>query len=231
MSGDSSLACSSNVNAKLTNPMKDTPQQRLLADVEVFARERGLTHILPELKKGALVAQDPDAYLHFDIFSDEDRFVLEDEKKHKWRQTGTLYYMVIMSSLAAAVQGMDEAVINGAQLIYPEQFGIDTSTCMSTASAYEYRFLTYLFQPMVAVTNSWWHLFIARFFLGIGIGPKSATVPVYAAECSPAAIRGALVMMWQMWTAFGIFFGNVADLAFYYIPDSGGVRGLNWRLM
>lgn len=55
-----------------------------------------------------------------------------------------------------------------------------------------------------------WHLFIARFFLGIGIGPKSATVPIYAAEvregsdfvitcthnepqCSPALIRGALV--------------------------------------
>ena len=32
--------------------------------------------------------------------------------------------MVIMSSLAAAVQGMDEAVINGAQIIYPTQFGI-----------------------------------------------------------------------------------------------------------
>ena len=32
--------------------------------------------------------------------------------------------MVIMSSLAAAVQGMDEAVINGAQIIYPAQFGI-----------------------------------------------------------------------------------------------------------
>lgn len=32
--------------------------------------------------------------------------------------------MVIMSSLAAAVQGMDEAVINGAQIIYPKQFGI-----------------------------------------------------------------------------------------------------------
>ena len=65
-----------------------------------------------------------------------------------------------------------------------------------------------------AVTNTWWHLFIARFFLGFGIGyvinkctnknsplmseylsPKSATVPVYSAECSPAVIRGALVMM------------------------------------
>lgn len=40
-------------------------------------------------------------------------------------------------------------------------------------------------------------------FQGLGIGPKSSTVPVYSAECAPAPIRGALVMMWQMWTAFG----------------------------
>ena len=31
-----------------------------MSDVEVFARERGLTHILSELQKGALIAQDPD---------------------------------------------------------------------------------------------------------------------------------------------------------------------------
>lgn len=30
------------------------------------------------------------------------------------------------------------------------------------------------------VTNSWEHLFVARFVLGLGIGPKSATVPMYA---------------------------------------------------
>lgn len=81
------------------------------------------------------------------------------------------------------------------------------------------------------LTNTWWHLFIARFFLGFGIGPKSATVPVYAAECSPAPIRGALVMMWQMWTAFGIALGDLVDLCFYFIPDRHGVTGLNWRLM
>lgn len=55
-----------------------------------------------------------------------------------------------------------------------------------------------------ACTNTWWHLFIARFFLGFGIGPKSATVPIFAAECTPAPIRGSLVMQWQVWTAFGI---------------------------
>ena len=41
--------------------------------------------------------------------------------------------MVIMSSLAASVQGMDEAVINGAQIIYPKQFGIGTGTREHTA--------------------------------------------------------------------------------------------------
>jgi MFS family permease len=43
------------------------------------------------------------------------------------------------------------------------------------------------------VANSWVNLFIARFVLGLGIGPKSSTVPVYTAECAPAPIRGALV--------------------------------------
>jgi len=35
----------------------------------------------------------------------------------------------------------------------------------------------------------------------------AATVPMYAAELAPANIRGALVMGWQLWTAFGIFLG------------------------
>ena len=172
--------------------------------------------------------------------------------------------MVVMSSLAAAVQGMDEAVINGAQIIYPAQFGIGdpksskypSSTSdgppghvshsserdgwlvglvnsapylyvlkLSNQSHPDLIVYTGVAQPFLAgclipsingsaarklssslvlhpsciwsgLTNSWWHLFIARFFLGFGIGPKSATVPVYAAECSPAPIRGALVMMW-----------------------------------
>ena len=79
-------------------------------------------------------------------------------------------------------------------------------------------------------TNSWQHLFVARFVLGFGIGPKSSTVPVYAAECAPAPIRGALVMMWQMWTAFGIMLGYVTDVAFYKV-HSDSISGLNWRLM
>jgi MFS family permease len=69
-------------------------------------------------------------------------------------------------------------------------------------------------------------MFLARFVLGLGIGSKSTTVPVYAAECSPPLIRGALVMMWQMWTAFGIMLGNIMGVAFLNVGND-----LNWRLM
>lgn len=61
----------------------------------------------------------------------------------------------------------------------------------------------------------------SRIVLSLGIGPKSSTVPVYAAESAPPAIRGALVMMWQMWTAFGIMIGYVCSLAFYKLRNSG----------
>ncbi len=37
---------------------------------------------------------------------------------------------VVLCSVAAAVQGMDESVVNGAQLFFPQQFGIATSTAV-----------------------------------------------------------------------------------------------------
>lgn len=41
--------------------------------------------------------------------------------------------------------------------------------------------------------------------LGIGMGLKEVTVPVFSAENAPTIIRGGLVMSWQVWTAFGQF--------------------------
>ncbi|RPA80067.1 hypothetical protein BJ508DRAFT_327733 [Ascobolus immersus RN42] len=75
-----------------------------------------------------------------------------------------------------------------------------------------------------AVSQTWEQLMITRLIMGIGMGMKGACVPIFAAENSPAAIRGALVMSWQMWTAFGIFLGFLANLAVY---DVGAIA---WRL-
>jgi len=55
-------------------------------------------------------------------------------------------------------------------------------------------------------------LIILQVLLGIGMGLKEVTVPVYSAEIAPTSIRGGLVMSWQVWTAFGIFLGTCANL-------------------
>ena len=75
-----------------------------------------------------------------------------------------------------------------------------------------------------AFSQNWQQLFVTRLLLGIGMGAKASTVPIFAAENCPAAIRGGLVMTWQMWTAFGIFLGFCANLAVY------NVGKIAWRL-
>lgn len=73
-----------------------------------------------------------------------------------------------------------------------------------------------------SISSTWPQLLAFRLLLGIGLGINASTVSVYAAECAPAAIRGGLAVSWQMWTAFGIFLGFVANAAVYNV--STGAR-------
>ncbi|KAI5301426.1 hypothetical protein KEM56_001733 [Ascosphaera pollenicola] len=247
--------------AKFQNPLSGLSRQELFTDVEIFCREHGLDNHIEVFKKGALVAQNPKSAQDLQELTEDDKLSLQYEVEHKWAHPWALYNLVVMCSLAAAVQGMDETVNNGAQQFYLQRFGIvegkmdksrvDNLTGLIVGAPYLAcatigcwiteplnRFLgrrgTIFLTCFVAtvasiwegVANSWPNLFIARLVLGLGIGPKSSTVPVYTAECSPAPIRGALVMMWQMWTAFGIMLGNIMGVAF------GGLdEDLGWRLM
>jgi MFS family permease len=68
-----------------------------------------------------------DLKLGFDSLSQltpEEKAELQREQTHRWDQPKTLYYLVALCSMAAAVQGMDETVINGANLFWPQQFGL-----------------------------------------------------------------------------------------------------------
>ncbi|CAE6461948.1 Putative metabolite transport protein YwtG OS=Bacillus subtilis (strain 168) GN=ywtG PE=3 SV=1 [Rhizoctonia solani AG-1 IB] len=256
----------SNVNAKLANPLAGIPHAKIEEQALSFAHSHGLSEHADLIRKGALVAQDPLGFDSLSQLTPEEKAELQREQTHRWDQPKTLYYLVALCSMAAAVQGMDETVINGANLFWPQQFGLfpdepgrgrDQWLLGLVASApylccailgcwltdplnrmfgrrgtiFITATLSWLTCFWQGVTNSWPHLFAARFVLGLGVGPKSSTVPVYAAECSPAPIRGALVMMWQMWTAFGIMLGFVADLMFYHVKDTANITGLNWRLM
>ncbi|KAF8515582.1 hypothetical protein JB92DRAFT_63598 [Gautieria morchelliformis] len=249
--------------ATLVNPFANMTTEDLVEAGEKFAKSHGLEHLSEQFKVAALLAriaisEDLRGFEQLDI-SEGDKLLLNRELDHRWRQPRELYFLVLMCSVAAAVQGMDETVTNGAQIYFPSQFGIDNNqflrgfvnsapylccaifSCWVTDPLNYYLgrrgtiFVTAVISFITCVwqgfTRSWPHLFVARFMLGFGIGPKSTTVPVYTAECAPAPIRGALVMMWQMWTAFGIMLGLAADLALHSIPDTHNIRGLNWRLM
>lgn len=63
-----------------------------------------------------------------------------------------------------------------------------------------------------------------RILLGIGMGIKEVTVPIFSAEIVPAPIRGGLVMSWQLWNVFGILLGTCANLI---VKDVGPIA---WRL-
>lgn len=76
----------------------------------------------------------------------------------------------------------------------------------------------------MACSQTWPQLAVCRILLGIGMGLKEVTVPVFTAEVAPTRIRGGLVMSWQVWTAFGILLGTSANLA---VKDTGTI---SWRL-
>lgn len=67
--------------------------------------------------------------------NEEDKNFLRRETSHRWDQPKTLYGLVFLCSMAAAVQGMDESVINGAQLFFPQQFGISTDASIAGSSS------------------------------------------------------------------------------------------------
>lgn len=74
-----------------------------------------------------------------------------------------------------------------------------------------------------AFTQNWWSLMICRMFMGIGMGIKISTIPVYSAEIAPASIRGGLVTSFQLWVSFGMMIGYASNLIFYR------VGALAWR--
>ncbi|KAF9559864.1 hypothetical protein CPC08DRAFT_742953 [Agrocybe pediades] len=248
-----------NVNARIQNPLHGIPRDELFAQVDAFAKEQNLEDIQPFLRKGALLAQNPRDFESIEELDKDDLNIIRREVTHKWDQPRALYATIILCSIAAAVQGWDQTGSNGANLSFPQEFGIDSHSgnagrnewIVGVINAGPYIsasmlgcwltdplnnlfgrrgtiFIAAIFCTLsvigAACSQTWPQLLVCRLLLGIGMGAKATTVPVYAAENTPASIRGGLVMSWQLWTAFGIFLGFCANLA---VADVGRIA---WRL-
>ncbi|CAO1943566.1 unnamed protein product [Urochloa humidicola] len=69
-------------------------------------------------------------------------------------------------------------------------------------------------------------LMAGQLLAGIGIGIGIMVAPVYISEISPAALRGTLASLPEIFISFGILLGYVSNLAFSGLPGH-----LNWRVM
>lgn len=122
-----------NLEALIKNPLHGISKSQLMRNVEAWAQEKGLVEHIPILKKGALVAQNPAGIRLIDgeeKLTDNEIKVLEDEVNHRWRMPRKLLLTIATCSIGAAVQGWDQTGSNGANLWFPEYYGIAEDTML-----------------------------------------------------------------------------------------------------
>lgn len=75
--------------------------------------------------RAALVARDPTRFEALAELSQEERAALIYERDHKWHGPKMLWYSIGLCAIGAATQGWDQTGSNGANLSFPQEFGID----------------------------------------------------------------------------------------------------------
>lgn len=109
---------------RIKNPLVGIPKAELFDQVEAYAQEHSLQDISTLLKKGALAAQHPESPELIEEFDQSEVQVLQDEKTRRWHHPRTLYFLIALNSVGAAIQGWDQTGSNGANLSFPQEFGI-----------------------------------------------------------------------------------------------------------
>ena len=74
--------------------------------------------------RAALVARDPDGFESIPELTQEERDALAYERDHKWHGSKMLWYSISLCAVGAATQGWDQTGANGANLSFPQEFGI-----------------------------------------------------------------------------------------------------------
>ncbi|KAK6006712.1 hypothetical protein QM012_005720 [Aureobasidium pullulans] len=239
------------------NPLRRHDRETTVHDAVTFAESNGMADQAALFGRAALVARDPENFESIPDLTPDERAALIYERDHKWHGPKMLWYSIGLCAIGAATQGWDQTGSNGANLSFPQDFGLDEQNNARDAWIVglinSIIFLTagligaFIVDPLnkylgrrgeifltaacltatpigSGFAQSWHGLFAARFIMGIGIGAKNATVPIYSAEMAPARIRGALVMFWQLWVVIGIFLGFCANVIVKDVPR------IAWRL-
>lgn len=75
--------------------------------------------------RAALVARDPTRFEALAELDEDERNALIYERDHKWHGSRMLWFSIGLCAIGAATQGWDQTGSNGANLSFPQEFGID----------------------------------------------------------------------------------------------------------
>lgn len=96
-----------------------------MEDARQFAAAHDLSEHADLFGRAALVARDPDNWgQDVPSLSEEEKRVLAYERDHKWNGPFMLWYSIALCAVGAATQGWDQTGSNGANLSFPQEFGI-----------------------------------------------------------------------------------------------------------
>ena len=76
--------------------------------------------------KAALVARDPERFETITELDGAEQSALLYEREHKWHGPFMLWYSISLCAIGAATQGWDQTGSNGANLSFPQEFGLKT---------------------------------------------------------------------------------------------------------
>jgi sugar porter (SP) family MFS transporter len=159
--------------------------------------------------------------------------------------TAPLLMAAVVSAVSALLYGYDTGIISGALLQISKQFDIGSGmeqviaasilggavigalTC-SRLSERRGRQSTIVFIAVIfavgalacALAPSPWLLSLGRIVLGFAVGGGTQTVPMYVAELAPPALRGRLVLTFQVGIGVGIVVSTIV----------GATEAVDWRI-
>ncbi|WRT68189.1 uncharacterized protein IL334_005164 [Kwoniella shivajii] len=108
----------------LQNALHGIPKAQLLREADDFCDSQGLEDFKVVFRKGALLAQRPKNWNDIEELDAEEKAAIQYEHDHKWRMSKDLLWVVGACAMGAAVQGWDQTGSNGANLGFPQEFGI-----------------------------------------------------------------------------------------------------------
>lgn len=110
------------------NPLARLSRQATVADAHTFAETNGMNEEAALFGRAALVARDPSKFESLTELTEEERAALIYERDHKWHGPKMLWYSIGLCAIGAATQGWDQTGSNGANLSFPEEFGINKTS-------------------------------------------------------------------------------------------------------